>query len=263
MAPTYALSEDGTVSTWYSNSTWGGPQPVYGWTQEIATGDLVYMQNSTIYRYTKGTSKPAYAAVSLPPAEVSQAMIFDNQTAARPLLIAYSYRQSSTLTLANLQFIDPVTTVITRTVSFLQASAWAAIPFPNRHILHHRDRYVQTVKTGAGRWDLRLSVPAWPGKDYVVGGAFSGVRPGFKLASGRSVWLNFDPLLVLTVRNLIRPYFDPGPLVLDGNGEARGGIDLHGLALPLKLTVHLVLAVIDGAAPDGIAFLTEPYPLQL
>jgi hypothetical protein len=262
-APTYALSEDGTLSTWYSNSTWGGPQPVYGWTQEVATGDLIYMRNSTVYRYSKGTSKPTYASVALPPAEVGQPVIFDNQTAARPLLIAYTFRQSSTLSVANLRFIDPVTAAVTRTVNFIQANAWAAIPFSNRAILHHRDRYIQTVKTGSGRWDLRFSVPAFPAKGYVVGVAFSGVRPGFKLASGRSVWLNFDPLLVLTVRNLIRPYFDPGPMVLDSGGEAKGSIDIHGLPLPLKTTAHVVLAVIDAAAPDGIAFVTEPYPLRL
>lgn len=31
----------------------------------------------------------------------------------------------------------------------------------------------------------------------------------------------------------------------------------------LGITIHIVPAVIDPAAPGGIAFVTEPYPLQI
>jgi len=259
--PVYALSHQGRISTWHASLL--GPTPTAGWAQEIATGDMLYAEGRAVYRAQKGGNPTSFQVVSLMHPQGSQAVVFDNQSAPTPQLIAYAYRQTDTDTTASLAFIDLKAPSVTRSVTFIQAANRAPIPYPAVHILHHRTRYIQPVKTGPAAWDLNFSFPAFPGRGYVVGANLTGVRPGFALADGRHVWLNYDPLLPLTVKNQIPWILDPGPLVLDAGGRAQGHLDARYFPLPLNIVIHIVVAVIDPMAPGGIAFLTEPYPFTL
>jgi len=58
--PVYALSPEGTVTTWNMSS--GGAIPNYGGSQEIATGDILYMSGSYLYRVAEGRAPARPAA---------------------------------------------------------------------------------------------------------------------------------------------------------------------------------------------------------
>ena len=259
--PVYALSSEGTVSTW--NLSPAGPAPTNGWDQEIATGDILYMNASYVYRCKKGQDAETYTRVDLSP-ESAYTLAYENQSLAKPLLMTYSFRQISTFTTANIQYLDPSNKyTITKTLNFISATSSVKIPYPQLPILNHQERYFQTVKTGAGQWDMLFNFPTLRNKTYIVAAGMSGVRPGLLLGDGRHVWLNFDDLVRLTVDNKIAIVFNPGPQILNNKGQATGKINLTYLPLPLKLTIHILVAVIDPGAPGGIAFITEPYPMRL
>jgi len=259
--PVYALATDGTVSTWNMSSS--GPQPQYGWTQEIASGDMLYLNRNTLYRTPPGRLPMTSKAVKGFSGVYTYGLVYENQSTAKPALITYGARQLTTLTEASLFWIDPQLSEVTQTKTFLQANAKIAVPYGTADIKHHQTRYIQTVKTAAGKWDLRLSFPAYPKKGYVLAAGLSGVRPGLLFPDGRHVWLNFDDLVPLVVDNKIPFVINPGPLVLDANGRATGKINMSWAELPLGVTVHFLVAVLDPAAPMGVALITEPYPLQL
>jgi hypothetical protein len=117
------------------------------------------------------------------------------------------------------------------------------------------------VRTGARSWDIRFNFPTSPGQAYVAAAGMLGVDPGIPLGDGRRIWANPGPLLYLTTLNLIPAVFNPGPLVLDAKGHARGVIDLTALP-PRGLTIHRVAVVLDPHAPLGLGFITEPVPFR-
>ena len=101
---------------------------------------------------------------------------------------------------------------------------------------------------------------------YVLVGAVSGVRPGLALPDGRNINLNWDLIFFMSLANLLKPYFDPGPLKLDANGEAKGVLDLSTLPIPkngLGMPFWMAMAVIDSQAPSGIAYLPDTYVMRL
>lgn len=257
--PVYSLSHDGTIGTWNTSS--GGPNPPYGMAQEIATGDLLHISGRTLYRTQKGrTATSSGSITSL--VNSAYGVVFENQSVANPQLIAHSVVVGSSKTTATLEFIDPTTRTVTKTVTFVNTNTRTLSPYPSRPALNGNARYIQTVRTGSRTWDLKLSAPAYPNKPYVVAAGFSGVRPGVPFV-GRHIWLNLDPLVPLTVDNKIPSVFDPGPLMLDGNGNATGKINTGFLPPAITLGLHIVLLVIDPAAPQGVAFITEPFPVTV
>jgi hypothetical protein len=138
--------------------------------------------------------------------------------------------------------------------------------FYNYEFEFYQGRHIQTVETGNDRWDVRISVPHLPNKGYVAGLSATGVRPAIPLMSGRTINLAFDVVLLMTANNLLMPYWNPGPLVLNGQGEATATLDLSGLSLPangLGVPLWIGVVVLDLAAPDGIAYIPDTYVIRI
>jgi len=127
----------------------------------------------------------------------------------------------------------------------------------------YRGRHLQTVSTGTRQWNIHISCPNFPGKNYALVLSASGYRPGIKLPDNRTVHLNFDDLFNLSSKNMLKPFFDPGPLQLNAKGEAVGTIDLRTLPPKLNIPVWMALAVMDPQAPNGIAYLPDTYVMRL
>lgn len=124
-------------------------------------------------------------------------------------------------------------------------------------------RNIQTVKTGANKWQVRYSCPNYAGKNYFAVLGSSGVRPGIPLPSGRTIWINFDALVFLSLNNILLPFWSSGPGVLDANGEAQGFLNTTLIAPLNGLTVHIAMIVMDATAPDGIAYIPDTYVMKL
>jgi hypothetical protein len=131
-----------------------------------------------------------------------------------------------------------------------------------RCIDFYRGRNIQTVRTARGKYDVRLSFPNHPNKAYVAAMGYSGVRPGILLPDGRRIAINPDTLTVVTVANQLPQLFNPGPGILDGNGEAKGALNVSFLP-QLGLAVHVIAVVLDPAAPGGFAVIANPFVMLL
>ena len=127
----------------------------------------------------------------------------------------------------------------------------------------YRGRHIQTVKTAPGKWNLYISCPQFPNKGYAAAISSAGYRPPIPLPSGRKIHLVPDDFTILSLRNWLQPYFNPGPLVLDAGGEAKGSIDISRLPPLGGIPIWIAVAVIDAAAPDGIAYLPDTYVMRL
>lgn len=257
--PVYQVAPDGAITTWNTSSN--GPAPNYGWTQEISSGDMVYVEGRRIYRCSQGRTATSNTVIAGTTEQV-YGTIFDNQSSASPLLLTYGYTQGNTLTVCNLHWVDPKLSTIVNTQQFIQSNSRALIPYPLASLANDRARHIAAVQTAPGKWTVNLSAPAFPNKQYLFVGSLSGVRPGFSLPNGLRAWLNPDQLFGITAQNLIPAVWNPGPLILDANGEAKAQINLSFLNLPLNVPVHMLMAVVDPAAPGAIGLITEPEVLN-
>ena len=128
-------------------------------------------------------------------------------------------------------------------------------------------RHLQTVKVSANKWAVLVSVPHLPGKKYAMAATFAGVRPGILLPkSGRNINMNWDTLMYLTLTNQIPNLWNPGPLTLDANGNARGSVDINPLKPPkdgFGIALWIGVVVMDPAAPDGVAYCPDTYVMRI
>lgn len=141
-------------------------------------------------------------------------------------------------------------------------------PSPYRYngsltLAFYRGRHIQTIKVAPRRWDAHLSCPAFPGKAYAIAISLAGYRPGVRLPDGRRIHLNLDHAVALSMRGQLRPLFDPGPGRLDANVGAIGSIDLGSIPSNLGIPMWIAMAVLDFAAPLGIAYLPDTYVFRL
>ncbi len=127
----------------------------------------------------------------------------------------------------------------------------------------YRGRNIQTLKTGTGTWDLLISCPAHPGKVYTAVISLSGIRPGIQLPDGRTINLKGDFFTQLSMFGWLKPFFDAGPLKLDAGGEAVGSIDMSSLPPTGGMPMWIAVAVLDPAAPGGIAFIPDTFVFRL
>ncbi len=268
----YAMSVDETISTMHAVPL--SPSPPINWVQQIATGDFVgtapsgLSSPSRLFRFNASTSPTVVSTLDFGPntglggSSGAGRCFFENQSISNPQLIVYGTKwdTSGTIT-AKLEFLDPQSNwAVTKTVPIAAGNPTSRDPIHDSGAgFIDRTNYIQTVKTGQSTWDIKLSAPTFGGKNYALIAGASGIRPGIQIDT-RRLWLNPDVLAWATAYDLITPVFDPGPMILDANGEATGSIDLSGLKLPggTRFTTHLVLLVLDKAAPSGIAFITEP-----
>jgi hypothetical protein len=91
----------------------------------------------------------------------------------------------------------------------------------------------------------------------------SGVRPGARLPDGRTIRINADTLVQLSLADALRPFFDPGPGRLTFNGEAGGKLDLRGLPPTGGMPIWIAAAVLDPRAPGGIAFIPDTFVFRV
>lgn len=225
--------------------------------QRIADGAFYFTQNTGLYRFAR--NGPVQQVTSLPRAATG--ISFDNQSLQNPRLYVYAINGNPQG--ADVFELDPNNAfTVTKTTPVIPAGPGGKIPWGNAQALHYQTRYVQTALASPRRYQLLLSFPTFANKSYVVAMTVSGIRPGFKVAGQRQVWLNPDPLTTASLTGALAGVFNPGPLVLSATGRAVGSIDLRPVA-SVPVVAHLVAAVIDPAAPGGLAFITEPYPLRL
>jgi hypothetical protein len=261
--PVLRVTGEGAFTTWHTGN--GLIPPSLGFSQEIASGDLVYLSGQTLYRTARGNGPTT--TIFKPPVqpEVIYCAKFDNQSLATPMVLTVGTVRRSTLSSASVHWIDPIAKKVVKSVTIRKANARVRVPDTYKEIDFYRSRYIQTVRTGAGRWNIYLQFPTRPARNYVLVAGMSGVRPGFRTPDGRHVWLNPDSLFWLTLGNLAPGIFDPGPGVLGVQGRAQGRVDVSALSprQPLGATIWMIALVLDAAAPSGISFVTEPYPLSL
>ena len=120
----------------------------------------------------------------------------------------------------------------------------------------YQGRHVQTVKIGPKKWQLRFSCPQHPLKRYVAAISLTGYKPGVLLPDGRTINLAPDFYTQMSLLGLLKPFFDPGPQILDGGGEAQGTLDFS-LLPSIDLPIWIALVVVDSSAPSGIAYLPD------
>lgn len=247
----FARSRAGTLSTYHSSQS----LPQLG-TQRIATGEH-FFAGQNIFRWSRGSARTIPVA-QIPATKVPTFCLFENQSTPNAPLIVLTWSPAGQGIQLDLEFRDPSQNfAITRTLR-IQNIGMTAVHHDSFE--HYRSRYIQTARSGR-QLQFGLRFPVWPGRAYVAALGHSGVRPGLRLPDGRHIWLNPDPLVFATAQNLVPGIFRPGPGVLDANGLASGGITLP--ATPLGITVHLIAVVLDPAAPLGVAFVTEPYPIAI
>jgi len=125
-------------------------------------------------------------------------------------------------------------------------------------------RNVQTVRSAAGKFDVRLNVPTDGGDNYVLALSMTGYRPMFPLPDGRRVPLVVDHLTVASLQGWLAPYVTGTVGKLDAFGLATAKIDVSSLIQVIKgLRIWMVLATLDPKAPLGISIVCDPKLLVL
>jgi len=270
------VADDGTFTTFA-----GGPSPAYGWygyyanmQQNFDTGSIEGKYGRTLYRLKKGAlSRTTLWNLGYGPNHNmdSYSSVFDLQSAASKKIwgSGYYYHQITSPT----------------TVSWYACSVYQIDPVPPYGVIgtsldpnntaglrytrytygmdFYRGRHIQTVKKGTGKWDLNISCPKFPNKAYVAAVSMAGYRPPIPLPSGRKIYLVPDILTGLSLGNLLKPFFDAGPGTLDAGGEAKGSLDLSTLPKLGGVPIWIAVAVLDAAAPDGMAYLPDTYVFRI
>jgi hypothetical protein len=246
--PIISVAPDGTYTTIVTNiSTLGGPR--YEFAQDIGTGNFYTGINDSSQGYLIQATRSGATSVAAtsPDRFAFNAIVADRaSSAARRLIHPY---------IRNIYYTD----LKTFTVTSVAVNGSSVSP---RDVDIWQARTIQPVRTAPGRYTLQFSFPGQAGLGYVAGLSLSGVRPGIPLADGRTIWLNPDVLVFLSVNNLLPGIFNMGPAILDRNGEAQGSLDVSALP-PLGVPVHLLVLVLDPRATSGIAVVSDPYVLPL
>jgi len=258
----------------YTTFGGGNVSSMYGWygyyntiEQDMATGNIQGYYYRNLYELKQGApSRTTLWQLGLPGGYTMQyGGRFDLQSAPKKRFCATGYNyhpvgQPNTFywyspTVFNVDAAMPFTVSATdcdpNYTSGVQRTGYYAYGFD-----FYRGNHVQTYKTGPRQWDVRVSCPRFPIKQYVMVASLTGVRPGITLPDGRTINLAPDFYTQMSLLGLLKPFFDPGPQVLDKNGEAQGKIDLR-LFPDTGLRMWIAVAVIDPAAPSGIAYLPD------
>lgn len=249
-------SETGTFSTWNTGAAYAWTSS-YSMPQDHRTGYLQKVYSRYVLQLKPGTSgATTLKTLSVPHNNyIYYGGMMDLQTAARPRFVYATYGSYGGAR-TWLHYVDRTTWAVTSTpVSSLYTYSYAGNAF-------YRGRHTQTVRTVGRQWTVRLSAPKFPGMRYVVAAGFSGVRPGVTLPDQRRLNLNIDPLVVLTLGNRIPSVWNPGPGILDANGEAQGTLNLNAFA-PAGRPIWIAWMVLDPKAPLGIAYMPDTYVMRI
>ncbi len=160
-------------------------------------------------------------------------------------------------------YVDPATVPPTIIPVYTgTASTWPTAPALPLEVTPLFQRDLSTRRTGKARWDLNIRPRSgWlAGRFCVVAAGLQGVAPPIQLPDGREIHLSPDLLTWLTLGWGLPPFIVGNRTMLDLNGEATARIDLTLLGSAANGTViHFAGVVLDQAAPNGIAWVLEPW----
>jgi len=123
-----------------------------------------------------------------------------------------------------------------------------------------RGRNLQTIRTGRGLWDIRLSFPEAPASSFVLLASLRGLQPAQLIPDGRALHLGPDPLFFLTLTGSLPPFLTGNHGGLDLLGEGKARLDLRSVDPHANGTrVWFAALVLDPAAPSGIRILSDPF----
>jgi regulation of enolase protein 1 (concanavalin A-like superfamily) len=106
-----------------------------------------------------------------------------------------------------------------------------------------------------------VDLAAEPDAFYYLGAAL-GTQPGIPLGN-RTVPLNPDPLLVLTVGNRLSSLFHHFAGYLGARGEARAWIDIPADVGLVGVEFHLAFVTIDSGKPFGIGTISDAVKVEI
>ncbi|MBN2489257.1 MAG: hypothetical protein JXQ29_00205 [Planctomycetes bacterium] len=256
---------DGSVYGWYNYSR--------GVEQNLKNGYLERPYYTGLYVYQLQPGSGGYTTISTVPntgfpntTVYGYSGKYDLQTAAKPRYLLNTYYSS---TGAWLMEYDVNTWSFTGFDLLMNKTTHPEYNyFYNYNFEFYQGRHLQTVRDlkTPNKWDILISIPHLPKMPYVLAAGASGVRPGMALPDGRTINLCLDPVVWMTASNLVPGIWNIGPGMLDGNGEAKGSLDLSKFKIPstgIGQPIWIAVAVLDPKAPCGIAYLPDTYVMRL
>ena len=247
--PVLRVDDQGKVTTFCTGQSYaGGWRLPWSMPQDHRTGNLVGPYGFHIYEVKPGSINcTTLSTVSTP---ILEAVKFDLQTGPSQRWVASNGAGTSQY----LCFIDQKSGVVT--------SIGAGQKNFSMDFAFYQGRHTQTIKMAPNKWQILLSAPDFPGKNYALVASISGVRPGIALPDGRNININLDQTLLLTLYNMMPALWNSGPGRLDANGEARGTLDLSYFGR-LDLPLWITWLVLDPMAPGGIAYIPDTYVMRI
>ncbi len=238
-APLLRMTDSGSIATISM-----GFSPRYSITQDIRTGDWYSSAGNQIMVLRTVSKSPTTLFAASSGNGLHTAIAFDRASAPRPRIVS-RFRDT-------LYYIDPATAVVT-SVALKTASA---TPWEMTFL---RGRNLASVKTGSGKYDLKMSFPGEGGRGYGIAMSLKGVRPGVTLGDGRVINLAPDFFTTASIHNLMPGIWFPGPRVLDVGGEATARLDVSGIP-KVNITCWIAALVVDGT---GVGTIADPIVLRL
>lgn len=258
-----------SYTTWSTGGSYGLYTSSYsGNVRDWSTGNYVTKYSQTLYQLTPGTSSRTTLWNVGYPGGVSNYYACKADLRSAPVfqLIAGAYLSTQN-TLSQTYYAPTICKVdmSTYAASYITCDPTGATS-PTRNYAYNIDfyqgRHVQTLKVAPKKWQLLFSCPQFPLKRYVAAVSLAGYKPALPLKDGRRIWLNVDYFTQLSLLGLLKPFFDPGPQILDKNGEAKGTLDLS-LLPSVDMPIWIALVVVDSTAPGGIAYIPDTYVFRM
>jgi len=107
---------------------------------------------------------------------------------------------------------------------------------------------------------LDLDVPTAGGLSYVMAASL-GVRPGIPLPDGRTIPLNIDPILLLSLST--PAIFQNFQSVLDPSGHATANVNIPAILALTGVRLYFAGVVIDPSSPSGIRVVSNPWGVTI
>ena len=107
---------------------------------------------------------------------------------------------------------------------------------------------------------LDLDAPSAPNLNYVMAASL-GVRPGIPLPDGRTIPLNIDPVLLLSLTT--PAIFQNFQSVLDPAGHATANFNIPAIVALIGQRFYFAYVVIDPPSPSGIRLVSNPWGVTI
>jgi hypothetical protein len=107
---------------------------------------------------------------------------------------------------------------------------------------------------------LDLDVPSAPNLQYVMAASL-GVRPGIALPDGRTIPLNIDPILLLSLGT--PSIFQNFQSTLDPVGHATANFNIPLIGALTGVRLYFAYVLIDPPSPSGIRLVSNPWGVTI